>query len=570
MRPYKILVATATLMFVVAATGRPQDTPASPQTDMLTTPKADLVIWGGPIYTADDNNPNAEAVAVKDGIFVHVGDRTEAETLIGPDTEVITLDGAALFPGFVDGHAHLHGIGERELTLNLEGIRSLAALKQTVAAWHDSHSGSLLVGRGWIETHWPEARFPTRWDLDAVVADVPVILMRADGHALVANSVALERAAIDGNTVAPFGGEIIKNALGEATGMLIDTAMDLVAGLIPAPTQADTDRALVTGADVYARYGWTGLHNMSVPMSRVEALERLADTGAVKIRVYNSIEPDDAPALFASGMRTNDDGRIVTRAIKLYMDGALGSRGAALLEPYADAATSGLLLIKEEDALPIMRQALTRGLQINTHAIGDRGNRLLLDWYARVFEEIPSIERAISEPRWRDEHTQIVDLDDIPRFAAMGVIPSMQPSHAIGDLHFAPDRLGDNRLVGAYAWSTLIASGIPVIGGSDAPVERGDPLIEFYAAVYRHDLEGFQGPNWHPEEAVVRSEALKMFTLWPAFGAFAENRQGSITVGKEADMTAFDRDIMTITPADIPEGKAVLTIVKGNIVYRSN
>lgn len=569
MRPSKILVAIAALMLGVATTGRTQDTPATPRTDMLSTSAADVVIWGGPIYTADDDNPSADAVAVKDGVFIHVGDRAQAETLIGPDTEVITLGGAALFPGFVDGHAHLHGIGERELTLNLEGIPSLAALKQTIAAWRASHPGGLLIGRGWIETHWPEARFPTRWDLDSVVADIPVILMRADGHALVANSAALERAAIDGTTVAPYGGEIIKNALGEATGMLIDAAMNLVTGLIPAPTQADTDQAIVTGADVYARYGWTGLHNMSVPMSRVEALERLADAGDVKIRVYNSIEPDDSPALFASGIRTNGDGRIVTRAIKLYMDGALGSRGAALLEPYADAATSGLLLIKEEDALPIMRQALARGFQITTHAIGDRGNRLLLDWYARVFDEIPAIERAIAEPRWRDEHTQIVNPEDIPRFAALGAIPSMQPSHAIGDLHFAPDRLGDDRLAGAYAWSTLISSGIPVIGGSDAPVERGDPLIEFYAAVYRHDLEGFQGPNWRPEEAVVRSEALKMFTLWPAYGAFAEDRLGSITVGKEADLTAFDRDIMTITPADIPNGKAVLTVVKGKVIYRA-
>ncbi len=569
MWPSKMLVAMAALILVVATTGRTQDTPATPQTDMLSTSAADVVIWGGPIYTADDDNPSADAVAIKDGVFIHVGDRAQAETLIGPDTEVITLGGAALFPGFVDGHAHLHDIGERELTLNLEGIPSLAALKQTIAAWRDSHPGDLLIGRGWIETHWPEARFPTRWDLDSVVADIPVILMRADGHALVANSAALERAAIDGTTVAPYGGEIIKNALGEATGMLIDAAMNLVTGLIPAPTQADTDQAIVTGADVYARYGWTGLHNMSVPMSRVEALERLADAGDVKIRVYNSIEPDDSPALFASGIRTNGDGRIVTRAIKLYMDGALGSRGAALLEPYADAATSGLLLIKEEDALPIMRQALARGFQITTHAIGDRGNRLLLDWYARVFDEIPAIERAIAEPRWRDEHTQIVNPEDIPRFAALGVIPSMQPSHAIGDLHFVPDRLGDDRLAGAYAWSTLIASGIPVIGGSDAPVERGDPLIEFYAAVYRHDLEGFQGPNWRPEEAVVRSEALKMFTLWPAYGAFAEDRLGSITVGKEADLTAFDRDIMTITPADIPDGKAVLTVVKGKVIYRA-
>jgi len=569
MRLWKKLATFAAITLLGAVGGWAQEGFAPTPADSQEPLAADMVIWGGPIYTADDSNPSPEAVAVRDGVFIHVGDRAAAEALIGPDTEIISLGGAALYPGFVDGHAHLHGIGERELTLNLEGIKSLADLKQAVGDWQSRNPGDVLIGRGWIETHWPEGRFPTRWDLDAVVADIPVILMRADGHALVANSLALERAAIAGDTEAPYGGEITKNALGEATGMLIDTAMGLVADLIPAPTDANTDRALITGADVYARYGWTGLHNMSVPMSRVEALERLADTGDVKIRVYNSINSDDAPILFEGGMRANGDGRIVTRAIKLYMDGALGSRGAALLEPYADANTMGLLLITEEQALPIMRQALARGIQINTHAIGDRGNRLLLDWYGQVFSEIPTIERAIAEPRWRDEHTQIVNPADIPRFAAMGILPSMQPSHAIGDLHFAPDRLGDERLVGAYAWSTLIASGVPVIGGSDAPVERGDPLIEFYAAIHRHDLEGFQGPNWHPEEAVVRSEALKMFTLWPAYGAFAEDRLGSITVGKEADLTAFDRDIMIVAPADIPKGKAVLTVVKGEVVHRA-
>lgn len=540
------------------------------QDTILTDPTsntADLVIWGGPIYTADDSRPQAEAVAVKDGKFIFVGARAGAEALVGQDTTVLSLDGAALFPGFTDAHAHMSGIGSRELTLNLEGIPSIKALQKTVGEWATTHNAPVLFGRGWIETHWPEARFPTRWDIDAILPDVPVVLRRADGHALVANSKALEAAGIDETTEAPFGGEILKNALGEPTGMLIDAAMNLIAPLMPEQTAADLNQQLMVASEVYARYGWTGMHNMSVSWGEVEALEMLTGTGDVGIRVYNSVNPEEADKLFIGGKRESADGHIITRAIKLYMDGALGSRGAALLEPYADAATSGLLLTTKEETMPILRQALSLGIQVNTHAIGDRGNRLLLDWYEEVQDEIPSVERAITEPRWRDEHTQIVNPEDIPRYKALGVIPSMQPSHAIGDLHFAPARLGDDRLVGAYAWQSFINSGVIVAGGSDAPVERGDPLIEYYAATYRHDLAGFQGPNWHAEEAVSRADALKMFTLWPAIASFQEDRIGSITVGKEADMTAFSVDLMTAPAADIPKGEAVMTVVGGDIIY---
>ncbi len=535
---------------------------------MGTAPEvADLVIWGGPIYTADDSQPQAEAVAVKDGRFIFVGARAGAEALIGDSTTVLSLDGAALFPGFTDAHAHMSGIGSRELTLNLEGIPSIKALQKAVSDWAGSHDAPVLFGRGWIETHWPEARFPTRWDIDAILPDVPVVLRRADGHALVANSKALEVAGISEATEAPFGGEILKNALGEPTGMLVDAAMNLIAPLMPEQTDADLNQQLMVASEVYARYGWTGMHNMSVSWNEVEALEMLTGTGDVSIRVYNSVNPEEADKLFIGGKRESTDGHIITRAIKLYMDGALGSRGAALLEPYADAASSGLLLTTKEETMPILRQALSLGIQVNTHAIGDRGNRLLLDWYEEVMGEIPSVERAVAEPRWRDEHTQIVNPADIPRYQALGIIPSMQPSHAIGDLHFAPARLGDDRLVGAYAWQSFIDSGVIVAGGSDAPVERGDPLIEYYAAAYRHDLAGFQGPNWHAEEAVSRADALKMFTLWPAMASFQEDRIGSITVGKEADMTAFSVDLMTAPAADIPKGEAVMTVVGGDIIY---
>jgi predicted amidohydrolase YtcJ len=251
------------------------------------------------------------------------------------------------------------------------------------------------------------------------------------------------------------------------------------------------------------------------------------------------------------------------------MDGALGSRGAALIAPYSDANTSGLILSKPKNVLPLLEQALRRGIQINMHAIGDRGNRQLLDWYEQTFDAVLPVERVIAAPRWRDEHAQIIHPDDMPRYAQLGVIPSMQPSHAIGDLHFAPDRLGEDRLAGAYAWASLLKTGVIIAGGSDAPVERGDPLIEFYAATARRDLNGFQGENWHPKEALTRDQALKMFTLWPAIASFAEGETGSIAVGKKADFTAFDINLMTADEADIPKGRAILTIVDGEIVFQA-
>jgi predicted amidohydrolase YtcJ len=530
---------------------------------------ADTVMWGVPIYTANDATPQVEALAIKEGRFIFVGSRGGAQGYVGPDTEVITLSQGAVFPGFTDGHAHLAGIGARELSFNLENTPSLAALKDAITQWRiDNPSETVVVGRGWIETHWPEKRFPSRWDIDDVITDVPVILVRADGHALVANSLALKLANVSGASMAPAGGAIQTNALGEATGVLVDSAQELVTHLIPNLTESDQIGQLTTGAQVYAGYGWTGMHNMSVPWGQVALMENLSDTNTLGIRVYNSVVPEAADQLFEGGIRESSNRKIITRAIKLYMDGALGSRGAALLEPYSDAETSGLLLSTRDSTLPLLERALQDGFQVNMHAIGDRANRLLLDWFEEAMANVPPIDRAIEDPRWRDEHTQIVNMADILRYNALGVIPSMQPSHAIGDFHFAPARLGDERLEGAYAWSTLIGSGAKIVGGSDAPVERGNPLIEFYAATARRDLNGFQGANWNPDEALTRSEALKMFTLWPAIASFQENEIGSIVVGKQADLSIFDIDLMTADEVDIPKGKALLTVVAGEVIYR--
>lgn len=534
--------------------------------------KGDLVLWGGTVRTGAEGDAPAEAVVVRDGRVIFVGSRAGARRRLARGAQVINLKGATLFPGFTDAHAHLRGIGERELILNLEGSSSVADVVERVRARLAAApaDGSPLIGRGWIETHWPERRFLMRQDLDPVAPDRPVVLVRADGHALVANSAALRAAGIGRDTRAPDGGEILKDAAGEPTGVLVDAAMGLLGDLGARDAPGLLQRALVEGFRVYSSYGWTGLHNMSVAWDEVQALEAAADAGDVPIRVYNSITPEAAPALFESGPRSVADGRVITRAIKVYADGALGSRGAALFEPYADSpASTGLVQTSAEAVAPLYERALREGIQIATHAIGDRGNSLVLDWYAAAFERVPAAERRIARPRWRIEHAQIVARRDIGRFVALDVIASMQPSHAIGDLHFAPARLGDARLDGAYAWRSFVEAGSIVAGGSDAPVERGDPLIEFYAATARKDLSGFSGADWRPEEAVDRATALKMFTLWPAIASFREDELGTIEPGKRADFTAFSVDLMTAPLASIPRAKAVLTVVDGEVVFEA-
>ncbi len=530
-----------------------------------------LLLHGGPIHTADDAQPMVEAVLVDQGVIIHAGSLADAKALATDETKIIDLAGAALFPGFVDAHAHMHGIGLRELTLNLEGTTSISDLQKRLKAHLKSlpaDDRSLVIGRGWIETHWPEGRFPNRGDLDAVSTDRPIVLVRADGHAAVANSMALEGAGIDAETKPPFGGDILKNEAGVPNGMLIDTAMGLVVDEESADGDRDLAQVFLAADAVYRSYGWSGMHNMSVVPDHVPVLQRLSDEGAIGIRVYNSIERSGAEALMVQGPLQSANGLIRTRAVKLYMDGALGSRGAALLEPYADADGTGLLMMKEAETLAFLKQALVAGIQVNTHAIGDRANRLVLDWYEQTFAAVPPGNRALAKPRWRIEHAQVISPADLGRFSAQGIIASMQPSHAIGDLHFAPDRLGMERLAGAYAWRDLLADGTIIAAGSDAPVERGDPMIEFYAAVARMDLSGYSAEGWHSEQAVDRQTALKMLTLWPAFAAFQEDELGSITKGKRADFSVFSRDIMSIDLADIPKTKAVMTIVDGQIIWR--
>ena len=317
---------------------------------------------------------------------------------------------------------------------------------------------------------------------------------------------------------------------------------------------------------VETAYGWTGVHSMSVRWADVPLLEEMDKAGEASLRVYNMVDYDQAAPLIAQGPRATSDGRITTRGVKLYMDGALGSRGAALFAPYSDApAIKGTLITQPEAMRQALAKALAAGIQVSTHAIGDRGNATALDLYEQAFKASPAAGKAA---RWRIEHAQILRPVDIPRFHADSVIASMQPSHAIGDFHFAPARLGKDRLKGAYAWKSLLKSGAVVVGGSDAPVERGAPLIEFYAAVARKDLQGFSNADWHPEEKLSRAEALRLFTSSAAYARFAEKDLGTITVGKRADFSGFSIDLMTAPQEAIPKGHAVLTVIDGQVVYQ--
>jgi predicted amidohydrolase YtcJ len=466
------------------------------------------------------------------------------------------------------------GVGEREVTLNLEGTTSLEEFLAKVKSRVDrAKRDEWITGRGWIETFWKPPVFPSRWELDKIAPNNPVYLTRADGHASIANSAALKIAGINKETPNPFGGEFLKDAkTGEPTGMLIDGAQGRVAARIPRGGGKEVaEETLLIGIKRSLALGWCEVQIPGNSYDEVELLKRLFAEGKIKLRIYDAVSGPGPAAqkLLREGPTIGAfDNHFTVRGIKAYMDGALGSRGAALLEPYSDApATSGFFVTKEESLLPMFIEALHQGVQIETHAIGDRGNRTILDLYEKAFQTVSPEQRKIREPRWRVEHAQIVNPIDIPRFASLGVIPSMQPSHAIGDLHFAPSRLGIKRLEGAYAWQSFIKSGSIVPGGSDAPVERGEPMIEFYAAVARKDRKGFAGDGWHPEQALSRGQALKMFTIWAAYAAFEETLKGSLEVGKLADLTVLSADIMTIAEPEILKTRCIMTVVGGETAY---
>jgi len=533
---------------------------------------ADLVLHNTTIYTANDARWTAEAVAVMDGRIVAVGSNADIAPYACGDAEVLDMSGATVFAGFTDSHQHLEGIGRRTKTLSLFGIPTL---QETVAAIEDwaanIPAGEWVQGRGWIEREWTdERRFLNKYDVDPFTQDKPLFMPRADGVSALVNSRALELAGITRDTPDPEGGRFDRDLDGTPNGYVLANAMNVFRELIPPETDAYLKDNLLRGLQANAAMGWTQTQDAGMSYRLLGLLQEIHAEGNMDHRVYVAIPVDEAATMIERGREVTPDNMIDARGIKVFIDGTLGSRGAALLENYSDADHNGFMnRTTKEELMPILDAALRQGIQIETHVIGDRAVRSLLDWYEEAYDAVPRDEWATTDLRWRMEHAQIIPPVDQQRFVELGVLPSMQPSHGIGDLNFAPDRLGPDRLSYAYPWQQLVDRGLMILAGSDAPVEAGDPRIEFYAAVARKRLDGTSGPGWHPELAVSRETALKMLTIWPAHGAFQENIRGSVEVGKLADFTVFDSDLMTVPEMDILDSEVVMTVVGGQITYRA-
>ena len=533
-------------------------------------PQSDMLIYNANVYTASDERWRAQALAVKNGLIVFVGSNTDAEVWRCGAKNSLDLEGNTVFPGFTDSHQHLEGVGRRTRTLSLFGLPTLEDTVAAIAQWADAvPAESWVLGRGWIEREWTdEQRFLTRWDVDAFTENKPLFMPRADGVSALVNSKALALAGINHETPDPEGGKFERDSNGELTGYVLAKAMDPFRAILPPETDDYLRENLLRGMQANAALGWTSTHDMGMTWRELGQLRALHERGEMLHRVYVAVPIAEAGPLLERGPEQTPDGMIDLRGIKVFIDGTLGSRGAALLEPYADAAHRGFMnRTTKAELMPVLEGALQRGLQVMTHVIGDRALRSTLDWYDEAWSALPKEEWAETDLRWRLEHAQIIPPSDQQRLVSMGVIPSMQPSHAIGDLNFAPARLGPERLTYAYPWRPLIERGLSIVAGSDAPVELGDPRVEFYAAITRTRLDGTAGEGWHREYAVSREDALRMFTLWPAHSIFQEHKRGTLSVGKQADLTVFDTDFMTAEPQQILKAKTIMTVVGGRVAF---
>jgi predicted amidohydrolase YtcJ len=533
-------------------------------------PAADLLFESGVVYTSADAKPRKASVVVGEGKILFVGDPAEARQRAG-QARPVDLKGAAVFPGWADAHLHLLDVGKASEIANLRGAADAEDAARRLAKASDaSPPGAWVEGKGWDQNLWPGKEFPDARTLDRAVPDRPVAASRVDGHALWVNGAALRAAGIESVTRDPEGGRILRRPDGSPSGVLVDNAMALVSRVVPVPSAADRERWFLAGAALCASAGLTEIQDASgYGAESIAALERLAERGALPIRVYATVSPDPRalPGFLARGTRVRGPGDFLTvRAVKAYADGALGSRGAALLADYSDEpGKRGLLVTPPERLAEIAREARKAGWQLWIHAIGDRGNRVALDAFEDAAKAIPEAPEGAGRPRI--EHAQVVAPEDFPRFPRLGVIASVQPTHATSDMVWAEDRLGPSRIAGAYAWQRLRKAGAKLAGGSDAPVESERPLLGFYAAVTRKDVSGKPPGGWRPGEALSRREALALFTSDAAFAAFEEKWRGRIEAGYAADLTVLGRDPLTVPEAEIPQIPVSMTVVGGRIVH---
>ncbi len=531
---------------------------------------AALIVKVGRIWTGDRDRPWAEALAVRDGAIAAVGPVEEVMRLRGPSTRVVDRPDAFAIPGLIDAHGHMESLGTSKETVDLRGVASLEEVARRIKARADATPGdSWITGRNWDQSLWPGGAFPTAAVLDEAAPRRAVWLRRVDGHAGWASSEAMRRANVTKESAAPSDGQIIRDNEGRPTGVFIDGAMGLVGRAVPAITKLDVRRRLLAAQELALRAGLTGVHDAGISRRTADVYRELDRDGQLAIRIYGmaSSPPGGALQLVRRPPQAGPDGaRFELRAIKLFIDGAMGSRGGLLFRPYHDdPGNSGLLLIDPKVLEATTTEALRHGWQVATHAIGDKGNALVLDAYAAARKAVPQAR----DPRLRIEHAQVVRKEDVARFAELGVIASMQPSHSSSDMRWADARLGPGRVDGAYAWRWFVDARVAMAYGSDFPVEIVNPFWGIYAAITRQDPEGRPAGGWHPEQLLTLEEALRGFTAGSAHAAFAEDRLGILKAGYRADLTVLDRDLFRAKPKEILSTKVLMTIVDGKIAFGS-
>ena len=534
-----------------------------PSAETVPTGPHGTLFVGGTVLTGAAQTPMKDfAVFVSGDTIREVG---PAETLRAahPSARVVDATNATILPGLTDAHGHLYGLGVALETVNLVGTTSydevIARVKQRAAT---AAPGEWITGRGWDQNDWPVKEFPTAAALDAATGDRPVVLERIDGHATLANSAAMRAAGVTAATRDPDGGRIVRDAAGNPTGVFIDAASAVIDRAVPAVSAAQRKARVLAAARAIAASGLTEMHDAGIDAATIAAVRELIDEKRFPIRVYAMLGDNDAllRQWFVNGPLLGYGGRLTVRAVKLYADGALGSRGAALLEPYSDdPGNSGLLVSRPEHLQDVARRGRAAGFQINTHAIGDRGVREAINAYANA--------GVTAKDRFRIEHLQVISLDDVPRLASHGIIASMQPTHATSDMYWAEARVGPERIRGAYAWRTILDAGGRLALGSDFPVEDVNPFFGIYAAVTRQDQKQWPEGGWRPSERLTLAEAIRGFTSDAAFAAFEEKSRGTIEPGKLADLTIVDGDLFAMPHADLYRAKVRYTIVGGEIVF---
>ncbi|MFD2532632.1 amidohydrolase [Gracilimonas halophila] len=505
-----------------------------------------------------------ETMIIENGKIVDVGGSELSEN---PSGEIIDLEGKTVLPGLIDAHGHVMGLGYQELNVNLSGIETLEATLDTIKAYAEANPElEWIQGRGWNQTLWEENEFPTAADLDEVVDDRPVWLTRVDGHAAWANTKAMELAGISRETPDPQGGKVIRDRAGNATGVFIDAAENYINQIVPEPTEVEMELALEKALEQMARMGLTSVHDAGMGVETWNLYKDFADAGKMTTRIYAMIRGTGSAfdELSENGpINSYANDRLALRSVKISADGALGSRGAAMKEPYSDdPGNRGLLFYDQEELNEMVMKSVGNGYQTNIHAIGDRANDVVLNAFENAKEEYG--DQGL---RHRVEHAQIVSLQDIPRFVELDLIASMQATHATSDKNMAEDRVGPDRIKGGYAWQKFLDQGTIIANGSDFPVEHSNPFYGLYSSVTRQDHEGNPPGGWYPEEALSREETLRSFTIDAAYAAHQEDILGTLEAGKWADFVVIDRDFFEVPAIEIWQTNVLETWVAGEKVY---